>query len=816
MIFKFKPALSLVSSSRHCQAIIADLLQSCISSQTLQYHLLQPIHAQALVSGLQSDLFINNLLIKCYSETSLLHEACQVFDRMPQRNIISWSSIISMFTQHGEAQDALSLFSCFQRSSNFSEHPNEFILASVLRACCQSSVVIGCAFQVHGLAIKTGFLLDVYVGTALINFYSRIGCMEGAMLIFDELPIRNSVTWTAIMTGFSQTGQHQLSLMMFGEMKVAGVEPDMFVLSSLISACAATEFLEGGRQAHGYVYRRGIEMDVSINNVLVDLYCKCSKVGTGRKVFERISARNLVSWTTMIAGYMQNSYDMDALVLFTEMSRLGWRPDAFACTSVLSSCGSLMDLERGKQVHAYTMKANLWFDGYVNNALIDMYAKCDSLAHARVLFRVMNGQDVVSYNAMIEGYARHDEISEAFALFNRMRSLSLHPSLLTFVSLIGVSASFYEVDASKQVHCLIIKSGITLEPYAGSAMVDAYSKCSYLKDARKVFDEMEERDVVMWNAMLFGYVQNGQGEEALKLFHQLCIVGMRPNEFTFTSVVVMASFFASLFHGSQFHAQIIKAGLELDSHVLNALIDMYAKCGSIEDAQTLFKATNERDVACWNSMISRCAQHGHSEEALRIFDLMLGEKMIPNYVTFVGLLTACCNAGLVEEGLSHFCAMKHDFGIEPGMEHYASVVNLLGCAGRLLEAKEFIEKMPIKPAAAVWRSLLSACRVYGDVELGRHAARKAISLDSNNSGSHVLMSNILASKGMWEEVEMIRERMDQIGTVKEPGYSWIEVKKEAHVFIAKGWEHQESDMIYSMLDSLTLMIKVFGYVPCTA
>ncbi|XP_020592271.1 pentatricopeptide repeat-containing protein At4g39530 [Phalaenopsis equestris] len=816
MIFKFKPALSLVSSTCHFPAIIADLLQSCISSPPLRSHLLQPIHAQALVAGLRSDLFINNLLIKGYSESGLLHEACQLFDGMPQRNIISWSSMISMYTQHFQAEDALFLFSCFRRSSTFSENPNEFILSSILRACCQSEVLTGCAVQVHGLAVKTGLALDVFVGTALINFYSRSGCMEQAMVIFEELPVRNSVTWTAILSGFCQMGRHELSLRMFSQMKASGVEPDMFVLSSLISACAAMEFLEGGRQAHGYVYRREVEMDVSVNNVLVDLYCKCSKVGTAKKVFERISSRNLVSWTTMISGYMQNSYDMDALALFSEMNRVGWRPDAFACTSALSSCGSLIALQHGKEVHAYTIKAYLWFDGYVNNALIDMYAKCDALDHAKVLFHAMNEQDVVSYNAMMEGYARHDEISEAFTLFNRMRSFSLHPSLLTFVSVIGVCASLSMVDTSKQVHCLIIKSGVTLEPFARSALVDVYSKCSYIDDARKVFDEMEERDLVMWNAMLFGYVQNGQGEEALKLFHQLFIVGMRPNEFTFTSVVAMASSFASLFHGSQFHAQITKVGLEFDSHVLNALIDMYAKCGSIEDARTLFEEINERDVACWNSMISRFAQHGHYKEALRIFESMVGKKVAPNYVTFVGVLTACCHGGLVEEGLSHFCAMKNGFGIEPGMEHYASVVNLLGCAGRLVEAKEFIEQMPVKPAAAVWRSLLSACRVYGDVELGRLAARKAISLDSNNSGSHVLMSNMLASKGMWEEVEKVRERMDQIGAVKEPGYSWIEVKKKVHVFIAKGLEHQEADVIYSMLDCLTLMLKAFGYVPYIA
>ncbi|KAG0497336.1 hypothetical protein HPP92_002027 [Vanilla planifolia] len=813
MIFRFRSELSWVSSNRQLQLLLAHLLQSCVSIRPQHSHHLRPIHAQILISGLQSDLFVNNLLIKGYSESGFLHGASQVFDRMPQRNLISWSSMISMYSRHGYGQVALSFFSQFRRSSASSESPNEFILASALRACWQYERANGCAFQVHGLAIKAAFASDVFVGTSLINVYSRFGFMEDAMLIFDELPIRNSVTWTAIMSGFCQIGKHDKALTLFCQMRVTGVEPDGFVLSSLISACAAMEFLDGGRQAHGYVYRKGIEMDVSVENVLVDLYCKCSKVVTARKVFDRIVARNLVTWTTMIAGYMQNSFDMSALNLFVEMNRLGWRPDAFACTSVLSSCSSLMVLEQGKQFHAYAIKANLESDEYVNNGLIDMYAKCGSLTEARFLFHAMDGNDVVSYNAMIEGYARHEEVMEAFSLFYRMTFLSLHPNLPTFVSLIGAAALLEEVCTIMQLHCQIIKYGVTMEPYAGSALVDAYSKYSYVDDARKVFNEVKDRDLVMWNAMLFGYTQNGLGEEAVKLFHQLCIVGLRPSEFTFVAVVAMASFYASLFHGLQFHAQITKAGLDYDSHVLNALIDMYAKCGCIEDSRTLFSATFIKDTVCWNSMISSCAQHGHADEALLIFNEMLAKKIVPNYVTFVGVLTACCHVGRVEEGLSHFYAMKHVYGIEPGMEHYASLVNLLGHTGRLQEAKDLIEHMPINPAAEIWRTLLSACRVHGDIVLGRHAARMALSLDSNNCGSHVLISNIYASKGLWEEAEKVRESMDQLGAVKGPGYSWIELNNKVHMFLAKGREHPKADMIYSILDCLTLMLKVAGYAP---
>ncbi|XP_008793691.2 pentatricopeptide repeat-containing protein At4g39530 [Phoenix dactylifera] len=790
---------------------IVHLLRSCISGQTPRLHL-QPIHAQSIIAGLRSDLFVNNLLLNGYSKSGLLGHAQKVFEGMPERNMISWSSTISMYTQHCREEEALYLFSSFRRSS--SESPNEFILASVLRACVQSGAVDHAA-QVHGLAAKSGFDSDVFVGTALINFYTKIGSMDEAMSIFYELPVTNSVTWTAVITGYSQIGKSATSLRLFNQMKESGVPPDRFVLSTVVRACSALDFLDGGRQIHGYAYRSGTEMDVSINNVLIDLYCKCSKVRIARRLFDWMVVKNLVSWTTMIAGYMQNSSDLEAMDLFLEMIKLGWQPDGFACTSILSSCGSLMASNQGKQVHAYAIKAKLESDEYVSNGLVDMYAKCGYLVDARAVFDAMIEHNVISYNAMIEGYARHEELVEAIALFNGMRSGSPHPSLLTYVSLLGLSASLSAIDLSNQIHCLVIKAGVALDLYAGSALVDVYSKCLCTDDARAVFDEMDQRDLVVWNAMIFGYTQNAQGEEALKLFHQLCVAGMRPNEFTFVALVTVASNLASLFHGLQFHSQIIKAGLDFDPHVSNALIDMYAKCGCIEEAWVLFDSTHGRDVVCWNSMISRYAQHGHAEEALKVFQLMRHEEIEPSYVTFVGVLSACSHAGLTEEGLCHFHSMKDKYGIKPGMEHYASVVTLLGRAGKLQEAKEFIEQMPIEPAAVLWRSLLSACREFGNVDLGRYAAEMAILKDPKDSGPYVLLSNIFASRGMWADAEKVRKGMDYIGAVKEPGYSWIEVMKEVHVFIARGREHPKADLIYLVLDGLMQLIKVSAHEPET-
>jgi len=718
-----------------------------------------------------------------------------------------------MYAQHGGDDQAFFLFSAFRKSSD--EVPNEFLLASVLRACTQSRAV-PFGEQVHGTALKLGLDVNLYVGTALTNLYAKVAFMDAAMRVFHALPAKNPVTWTAVITGYSQIGQGGRALDLFQKMGVQGVRPDRFVLASAVSACSALAFIQGGRQIHGYAYRSAAGMDASVINALMDLYCKCSRPLVARKLFDHTKNHNLVSWTTMIAGYMQNSLDAEAIDMFWRMCRAGWQPDVFACTSILNSCGSLEAIWQGRQIHAHAIKANLETDEYVKNALIDMYAKCNHLTAARAVFDALVHDDAVSYNAMIEGYARQGDLTEALHIFHKMRYCSLRPNLLTFVSLLGLSSFQSASELSKQIHGLIIRSGISVDLYVGSALIDAYSKCSLVDDAKAVFLMMQNRDVAIWNAMIFGHSQNEQGEEAVKLFNQLRISGVTPNEFTFVALVTVASNLATMFHGQQFHAQIIKAGADIDPHVSNALIDMYAKCGFIKEGWLLFESTCGKDVICWNSMISTYAQHGHAEEALRVFQLMREARLEPNYVTFVGVLTACAHAGLVDEGLHHFNSMKTKYGIEPGTEHYASVVNLLGRSGKLHYAKEFIERMPIKPEAAVWRSLLSACRLFGNIEIGRYAAEMALLVDPSDSGPYVLLSNVYASKGLWADVQKLRLGMDYAGTVKEPGYSWVEVMKEVHTFIARGTEHPQAESIYALLDELTSLLRDFGYLPDTS
>lgn len=741
-----------------------------ISNHVLYY---KTVHAQIISSGFESNIFLSNILITAYSRDDALQSAVSLFDGMPERNLISWSSMISAYNQNGYNAEALELFREYRKSSD--DNPNEFVLSIVIQSCTQLASV-GNGLHLHSLVIKVGYNQNSHVGTSLIDFYAKTSNIEASRLVFDELEVKTVVAWTALITGFSVNGRNDVSLYLFKEMVETGVVPDRYALSNVLRACSVLELLEIGKQVHAFVLRNGANKDdVSVSNMLIDFYSKCGELKAGLIIFERMLVKNAVSWAAMISGYMQSGCNYEAMNLYKKMNDLEWKADGFACTSALTSCGCVGAIDLGKQVHAYTIKVCLDSDDFVANSLIDMYCKCDSMMDAKRVFLAAAKCNPICYNTMIEGYSRNASLYEALDHFNEMRHNLISPTLLTLVSLLGVSASRNAHELSLQLHALVIKYGFCLDSYCGSALIDLYSKCSLTECARLVFEEIDEKDIVVWNSMLFGYALGSENEDALRLYLELLHQRERPNGPTLIAIVMASSNLASLLHGLQFHCQALKMGLESDPFVTNALMDMYAKCGSTEAAESLFTSALHRDIACWNSMISMHAQNGDANKALAMFNQMKSERIEPDYVTFVGVLSACVHVGLLEEGLGHFESMLQS-GIRPGAEHYTCMVSLLGRAGELDFAKSFIEKMPIEPTALVWKSLLSACREGGDAELARYAADMAVSYDPEDSGSYILLSNIFASKGMWMDVKNVRKKMGRNGVRKETGCSWVAIK----------------------------------------
>ncbi|KAK6145729.1 hypothetical protein DH2020_022549 [Rehmannia glutinosa] len=532
-----------------------------ISNHVLYY---KTVHAQIILSGFESNLFLSNVLITAYSRGDTLQSAVSVFVRMPERNLISWSSMISAYNQNGYNAEALALFWEFRKSGN--DNPNEFVLSTVIQSCTQLESIDD-GMHLHCFVFKAGYNQNAHVATSLIDFYAKTSDLDAARLVFDELGVKNVAAWTAIIMGFSINGKIGVSLDLFKEMVETGIVPDKYALSTVLRSCSMLGLLEFGKQVHAFVLRSGVNMDVSISNMLIDFYCKCGELKAGHRVFEQIVVKNDISWAMMISGYMQSGFDFEAMNLYKDMNRLEWKADGFSCTSVLTSCGSVRALDQGKQVHAYTVKVNLDSDDFVTTSLIDMYCKCDSFEDARRTFLAAAKCSTICYNAMIEGYTRNENLYEALNLFNEMRRNSIPPNLLTFVSLLGVSASQTALELSLQLHSLMIKFGFCMDSYGGSALIDVYSKCSFVGDARHVFEEINEKDIVLWNSMLFGYALQSKNEEALRLYLELWHGKEKPNGFTFVAMIMASSNLASLLHGLQFHNQAIKTGLDFDPFI---------------------------------------------------------------------------------------------------------------------------------------------------------------------------------------------------------------------------------------------------------
>lgn len=366
-------------------------------------------------------------------------------------------------------------------------------------------------------------------------------------------------------------------------------------------------------------------------------------------------------------------------------------------------------------------------------------------------------------------------------------------------------------DVGRSFHCVALKTGYDGDVFVGSSLVDMYAKCGEIWDARLLFDEMPDRNVVSWSGMIYGYAQLGEDEEALRMFKQALYEELDVNDFTFSSVVRVCGNSTLLELGKQIHGLCVKTSFESSSFVGSSLISLYSKCGVIEEAYRVFNEIPERNLGMWNAMLIACAQHAHTEKAMSLFKQMEDVGMKPNFITFLCVLYACSHAGLVEKGKYYFELMK-EYGIEPGAQHYASLVDLLGRAGKLQEALVIIKEMPVKPTESVWGAFLTGCRIHGNTELAAFAADRVFELGPVSSGVHVLLSNAYAAAGRWEDAARARKLLRDQGVKKETGLSWVEEGNKVHAFAAGDRCHARTEEIYKKLEELGEEMEREGYV----
>eukprot|EP01018_Ginkgo_biloba_P018613 Gb_39440 [translate_table: standard] len=480
--------------------------------------------------------------------------------------------------------------------------------------------------------------------------------------------------------------------------------------------------------------------------------------------------------------------------------------------SLLQSCTNIKLLN---QIHACMFRIGVHQNVSLLSKLLSMYTKCGAMDKARLVFDKIHKSDCILWNIMIRGYATHGPREEALALYYQMQLAGIPPDKLTFPSVLKACGSLSALEEGRKVHDLISGTGFESNVFVGNALIAMYAKCGSVDLARLVFDKMHQRDLVSWNSMIVGYTQNGHAKEALVLYHQMQLASVRADPFTMVSVLHACAHLGALQQGKCIHNYIIRKGIELNVYVNTALLDLYAKCGSIEIARKVFDKMSTKDEAAWSAMIVGYGVNGLAEDALALFTQMQQTNTKPTDSTFIGVLSACIHAGLVDKGWQYFNCMSQDYGITPKLEHYTCMVDLLGRAGLLDEAHEFIKKMPLEPDAVVWGALLGACRIHSNTDLIEHVAECLSELEPENSGWYVLLSNIYAAAGRWDDVTRVRRMMKDRGVKKAPGCSLIEVNNKVHEFLVGDRSHPQSNKIYAMLESLTSKMKEAGYVPDT-
>ncbi|XP_062002533.1 pentatricopeptide repeat-containing protein At3g12770 [Rosa rugosa] len=559
----------------------------------------------------------------------------------------------------------------------------------------------------------------------------------------------------------------------------------------------------------------GFEASSFLITKLVNCSSNLGYISYARQVFDEFTDPNVFLWNAILRVYSKHNAFADAVEMYCRMQETGVSPDGFTFPHVLKACGGLAALEMGRRVHCQVFRHGFESDVFVQNSLVAFYAKCGRVERARIVFDGLGERSVVSWTSIISGYAQNGQCLEALRVFSVMRELNVRPDWIVLVSVLKAYTDVEDLGQGRSVHGCLVKMGLEFEPDLVISLTAMYAKSGQVMVARSFFDKMERPNVMMWNAMISGYAKNGHAEKAVELFREMISSrSIRIDSITLRSAISACAHVGSLELAKWMDDYISKSEYRNHVFVNTALIDMYAKCGSVDFARMVFDRTPNKDVVVWSAMIVGYGLHGRGQEAIDVYYSMQQAGVVPNDVTFLGLLIACNHSGLVHEGWELFHRMR-DYGIEPGNHHYSCVVDLLGRAGQLEQAYDFIQKMPIEPGASVWGALLSSCKIHRNVTLGEYAAEKLFSLDPYEIGHYVQLSNLYASARLWDRVVHVRVLMREKGLIKGLGHSLIEINGKLQAFHVGDKSHPRSKEIYEELESLERRLKEAGFVPHT-
>lgn len=708
--------------------VYGELLQGCVYERALS--LGQQIHGRILKNGeyIAKNEYIETKLVIFYSKCDESEIANRLFGKLRVQNEFSWAAIMGLKSRIGFNEEALVCF---------------------------------CEMHENGL---------------FLDMYGKCGLCGDAKKVFDKIPEKNIVAWNSMIVNFTQNGLNAEAIETFYKMRVEGVVPTQVTLSSFLSASTNLSVINEGKQGHALAVLSGLELTNILGSSLINFYSKVGLVEDAEIVFSEMLGKDTVTWNLLVSGYVHNGLVDQALDLCHLMQSENLRFDSVTIASILAAAADSRNLRLGKEGHSFCVRNNLESDVAVASSMVDMYAKCEKLECARRVFDATVKRDLIMWNTLLAAYAEQGQSGETLKLFYQMQLEGLPPNVISWNSVILGLLNKGEVNKAKDLF---------LE-------MQSLGTCPNL---------------ITWTTLISGLTQNGLGDEAFLTFQLMEKAGIKPNSLSISSLLSACTTMASLPHGRAIHCYITRHELSASTPVLCSLVNMYAKCGSINQAKRVFDMILKKELPIYNAMISGYALHGQAVEALSLFRRLKEECIKPDEITFTSILSACSHAGLVTEGIELFIDMVSNHKIVAQAEHYGCLVSILSRCHNVDEALRLILGMPFEPDAFIFGSLLAACREHPDFELKERLFERLLKLEPDNSGNYVALSNAYAATGMWDEASKVRDLMKERGLRKTPGHSLIQIGNETHVFFAGDNSHSKTKEIYMMLALLRVEMQ---------
>ncbi|KAJ7965460.1 Pentatricopeptide repeat [Quillaja saponaria] len=547
-----------------------------------------------------------------------------------------------------------------------------------------------------------------------------------------------------------------------------------------------------------------------IHAQLVKGLLKSGQFEAANCLFDKMPVRDVVSWNTMISGYASYGFVNYALGLFLQMQNIWVRPNGYTFSILMSlvSC-----VYHGKQIHGSMIRSGADLSNVViGNSLINMYGKLGLVDYTFGVVLTMKELDVISWNSLIWGCHRAGCQELALAQFYRMRTMKQLPDQFTISIVVSVCSNLRALNKGKQIFGFCFKVAFISNSIVSSAIIDLFSKCNRLEDSVQLFREQDRWDSALCNSMISSYKQHGFGDDAVQLFLLTMRKDLMPTEFTLSCLLSAVSKFFPSEQGSQIHSLVIKLGFELDAVVASSLVEMYTKIGSINDALIIFTNMGVRDLITWNTIMMGLTCNGRVSETMDIFEQLIREGTEPDRVTLCAVLLACNYGNFVDEGMIIFSSMENDFGIKPGEEHYAYIVEMLSRAGKLKEAMYVIETMPYAPSFIIWKSVICACSIHEDLRLTERLAKRMMEMEPQSSLPYLVLAQAYEVRGQWESMVRVRTAMKHKGVKEFTGYSWIGIKDHVYIFEADQLQHHGGKEIYLVLKLLVWEMEEAGYI----